>query len=280
MAPEPGREISVLVVDDEPSFREGLVHALTAEGFAVRTASDGAEALDAFRAQRPDLVLLDVMLPIVSGIDVCRQIRAEAETPVIMVSARSEEIDAVVGLEVGADDYIAKPYRLRELVARMRTVLRRHAATEGAAALGDGTTTGADREPAAQRNPSGPSGPSGSIGPSGPSSTDRRGSSTVAVDDLELDEDRHEVRLAGELVDLPLKEFQLLAQLMRNVGYVVTRADLIDRVWGYDYVGDTKTLDVHIKRLRSKLEADPSSPKRIVTIRGLGYKMIAHPNAG
>ncbi|NIR37348.1 MAG: response regulator transcription factor, partial [Actinobacteria bacterium] len=195
--------VSVLVVDDEPAFREGLRQALKQEGFVVHLAADGEEALEVFDAHRPDLVLLDVMLPRMSGIDVCRRIRAVDETPVIMVSARNEEIDAVVALEVGADDYVSKPYRVRELVARMRTVLRR---------ADVGSTRAAEAE------------------------------EVVTVGELELDRSRHEVRLAGELVQLPLKEFQLLALLMENHGIVVTRQTLIDRVWGYDYVGDTKTL--------------------------------------
>ena len=226
--------ISVLVVDDEPAFREGLRQALKQEGFIVHLAADGEEALEVYRAYHPDLVLLDVMLPRMSGIDVCREIRATDDTPVIMVSARNEEIDAVVALEVGADDYVSKPYRVRELIARMRTVLRR---------AGGGST----REEAP--------------------------SSVLEVGDIALDRDRHEVTIAGELVQLPLKEFQLLALLMENAGIVVTRQTLIDRVWGYDYVGDTKTLDVHIKRLRAKVEPSPDTPERIVTIRGLGYKL-------
>jgi len=228
--------VSVLVVDDEPAFREGLRQALRKEGFVVHLAADGEEAMEVFEAVSPGLVLLDVMLPRMSGIDVCRKIRAAGTTPVIMVSARNEEIDAVVALEVGADDYVAKPYRVRELVARMRTVLRRSV--------------------------------------SDPGSSDRH-SGQLSVDDLVLDHERHEVRLDGADVQMPLKEFQLLEVLMENVGIVVTRDSLIDRVWGYDYIGDTKTLDVHVKRLRSKIEVDASHPRRIVTIRGLGYKLVA-----
>ncbi len=228
--------VSVLVVDDEPAFREGLRQALRKEGFAVHLAADGEQALDMFRSVAPDLVLLDVMLPRMSGIDVCREIRAAGPTPVIMVSARNEEIDAVVALEVGADDYVAKPYRVRELVARMRTVLRR---------------SGPDLSVAEQHG------------------------GRICVDDLVLDHERHEVRLRGDEVQLPLKEFQLLEVLMENVGIVVTRDTLIDRVWGYDYIGDTKTLDVHVKRLRAKIETDAGHPERIVTIRGLGYKLTA-----
>jgi len=228
--------LSVLVVDDEPSFREGLRQALRNEGFAVHLAADGEEALDLFRSVSPDLVLLDVMLPRMSGIDVCREIRAAGSTPVIMVSARNEEIDAVVALEVGADDYVAKPYRVRELVARMRTVLRRSV----------------------------PDSPNGDVA-----------HDLLSVDDLVLDHERHEVTVHGDEVHMPLKEFQLLEVLMENVGIVVTRDTLIDRVWGYDYIGDTKTLDVHVKRLRAKIEVDAAHPRRIVTIRGLGYKLVA-----
>lgn len=224
---------TILVVDDEPAFRIALEQALRKEGFVIHTANDGEQALVLFDQVHPDIVLLDVMLPRMSGVDVCRYIRTKSDAPVIMVSAKSEEIDAVVALEVGADDYITKPYRLRELIARMRTVLRRAGA---GVALKEQDT---DLE----------------VGP------------------VSLDRERHEVKLHGQTVDLPLKEFQLLAELMQQAGYVVTRDDLINRVWGYDYIGDTKTLDVHIKRLRSKIEVDPGDPLLITTIRGLGYKM-------
>ena len=228
--------VRVLVVDDEPSYREGLQVALGAEGFLVDMAADGEEALAMFEALEPDIVLLDVMLPRLSGIDVCRRIRSQYDTPVIMVSARREEIDTVVGLEVGADDYVAKPYRVRELVARMRTVMRRgRARTAGSA----------------------------------------NGAATLSIGDVTVDRDRHEVTVAGELERMPLKEFEVLALLIENAGFVVTRQTLIDRVWGFDYVGNTKTLDVHIKRLRSRIERDPADPERIVTIRGLGYKYLA-----
>ena len=223
---------TVLVVEDEESFVEALTIGLRREGFHVQVARDGAQALDMFDAVHPDLVLLDVMLPKVSGIDVCRQLRKKSQVPIIMVTAKGAEIDTVVGLEVGADDYVTKPYRLRELVARMRAVLRR--APRGADGGGqDGV---------------------------------------LEVGDVRLDSQRHEVVIRGEEVQLPLKEFELLELLLDNAGRVLTRDTLIDRVWGADYVGDTKTLDVHVKRLRSKVEDDPSSPSRIVTIRGLGYK--------
>jgi two-component system response regulator RegX3 len=200
----------------------------------VQVARDGAEALDVFDAVQPDLVLLDVMLPKVSGIDVCRELRRRSSVPIIMVTAKGGEIDTVVGLEVGADDYVTKPYRLRELVARMRAVLRRRGAE--------------------------------------PTTAAPLGGEAISVGDVALDPERHEVVIRGEDVQLPLKEFELLELLLANAGRVLTRETLIDRVWGTDYVGDTKTLDVHVKRLRAKVEPDPSAPARIVTIRGLGYK--------
>jgi two-component system response regulator RegX3 len=225
---------TVLVVEDEESFIEALTAGLGREGFRVQVARDGAQALALFPVVEPDLVLLDVMLPKVSGIDVCREIRKTSKVPIIMVTAKASEIDTVVGLEVGADDYVAKPYRVRELVARMRAVLRR---TQDAA------------EPSA--------GPTDEV---------------LVVGDVSLDPERHVVVIRGEEVALPLKEFELLALLLANAGRVLSRDVLIDRVWGHDYVGDTKTLDVHVKRLRGKVEEDPSTPVRIVTIRGLGYK--------
>ncbi len=225
-------DLTVLVVEDEASFVDALTVGLQREGFRVQVARDGAEALDVFDAVRPDLVLLDVMLPKVSGIDVCRELRRRSSVPIIMVSAKGDEIDAVVGLEVGADDYVTKPYRLRELVARMRAVLRRRTGD-------DETSTGGE---------------------------------ALEVGDVALDPERHEVIIRGAAVQLPLKEFELLEILLANAGRVLPRDTLIDRVWGADYVGDTKTLDVHVKRLRAKVESDPSAPSRIVTIRGLGYK--------
>jgi two-component system response regulator RegX3 len=226
-------DTTVLVVEDEDSFVEALTIGLKREGFRVQVARDGAQALELFDAVKPDLVLLDVMLPKVSGIDVCREIRSKSKVPIIMVTAKGSEIDTVVGLEVGADDYVTKPYRMRELVARIRAVLRRTPLDAHAAVLsGD----------------------------------------AVEVGDVSLDPERHEVVIRGANVSLPLKEFELLGLLLENAGRVLTRETLIDRVWGADYVGDTKTLDVHIKRLRAKVEDDPSNPVRIVTIRGLGYK--------
>src|SRR5688500_5456666 len=217
-------ETTVLLVEDEDSFIEALTVGLSREGFRVQVARDGSEALALFDAVDPDLVLLDVMLPKVSGIDVCRELRQRSQVPIIMVTAKSAEIDTVVGLEVGADDYVTKPYRLRELVARIRAVLRRR------------PLAGAEAAP----------------------STD-----AIEVGDVMLDPERHEVSIRGTAVRLPLKEFDLLALLLESAGRVLTRDTLIDRVWGSDYVGDTKTLDVHIKRLRTKVELEPSSPTRI-----------------
>ena len=232
----PGSEVTALVVEDEDSFIDALTVGLKREGFRVHVAKDGAEALDVFDTVRPDIVLLDVMLPKVSGLDVCRELRSRSKVPIIMVTAKGAEIDTVVGLEVGADDYVTKPYRLRELVARMRAVLRR-APDETSLLL--------------------------------------HGDEVLAVGDVVLDPERHEVTIRGAAVTLPLKEFELLTVLLDNAGRVLTRDVLIDRVWGHDYVGDTKTLDVHVKRLRAKVEDDPSNPTRIITIRGLGYKYDA-----
>ena len=230
----PGPPTRVLVVEDEEAFIEALQVGLVREGFDVEVARDGAEAITMFDSGDFDLVLLDVMLPTLSGVDVCRELRTRSDVPIIMVTAKASEIDTVVGLEVGADDYVAKPYRLRELVARMRAVLRRRPAA------------GEAEDPDAEV--------------------------ILAGGGVELNVERHEVRVRGELVSLPLKEFEVLGLLMENRGRVLSRATLIDRVWGHDYVGDTKTLDVHIKRLRTKVEEDPSHPVLITTIRGLGYK--------
>ena len=226
---------TVLVVEDEESFIEALLIGLDKEGFRVEVARDGLEALAKFDIVHPDIVLLDVMLPRMSGIDVCRQLRKKSQVPIIMVTAKAAEIDTVVGLEVGADDYITKPYRMRELVARMRAVMRRVSTERGS------TPTEID-------------------------------GSVLEVGDVSLDPDEHIVRVRGDHIQMPLKEFELLHLLLANAGRVLARETLIDRVWGIDYVGDTKTLDVHIKRLRAKIEDEPSDPKRIVTIRGLGYK--------
>jgi two-component system response regulator RegX3 len=223
---------TVLVVEDEESFIEALQIGLKREGFKVEVARDGMQALEMFDRVNPDLILLDVMLPKMSGIDVCRQLRKKTTTPIIMVTAKGAEIDTVVGLEVGADDYVTKPYRLRELTARMRAVMRRVPSSRGGELEG----------------------------------------SSLTVGDISIDPEVYEVVIRGESVKLPLKEFELLHILMTNAGRVLPRETLIDRVWGTDYVGDTKTLDVHIKRLRSKIKEDSAQPVRIVTIRGLGYK--------
>ena len=222
----------ILVVEDEASFSEALEFLLGKEGFSVVTADTGAEALKKFDQGGIDLVLLDLMIPEVSGTEVCRQIRTKSRVPIIMLTAKDSEVDKVVGLEIGADDYVTKPYSSRELVARIRAVLRRNS--------GDAI----DSE-----------------------------SGLMTVGPVRMDVDRHQVAVNGNPVSLPLKEFELLEFLMRNAGRVLTRMQLIDRVWGSDYVGDTKTLDVHIKRLRAKIETDPANPTLIQTVRVLGYKM-------
>ena len=229
----------VLVVEDEKSFVEALKVGLDREGFDVKVAEDGLMALDLFRTFKPDLILLDVMLPKISGLDVCKEIRTESKVPIIMVTAKGEEIDTVVGLEVGADDYVTKPYRLREVVARMRSLLRRSNWSDETEAISEGRV--------------------------------------ITVSDIQIDIDKYEVKVRNEIVDFPLKEFELLLLLLENAGRVLTRDVLIDRVWGFDYVGDTKTLDVHIKRLRSKVEKDPSKPMSIITVRGVGYKFVDTP---
>jgi two-component system response regulator RegX3 len=223
----------VLVVEDEESFSDALSYMLRREGYEVEVAASGPDALQSFERAGADLVLLDVMLPGLSGTEVCRVLRAKSNVPIIMVTARDAEIDKVVGLELGADDYVTKPFSSRELIARIRAVLRRGAEQEE-------LVTG-----------------------------------TVEAGPVRMDVDRHLVSVSGEPVSLPLKEFDLLELLLRNAGRVLTRGQLIDRVWGSDYVGDTKTLDVHVKRLRSKIEPDPSNPKYLVTVRGLGYKFEA-----
>jgi len=228
---------SVLIVEDEESLADPLAFLLRKEGFEATVVTDGPSALAEFDRAGADIVLLDLMLPGMSGTDVCKQLRSRSGVPVIMVTARDSEIDKVVGLELGADDYVTKPYRLRELVARIRAVLRRHG---GDAPVAEGVT-----------------------------------GEVLSVGDVSLDPARHEVVVRGEEVALPLKEFELLTILLENAGRVLAREVLIDRVWGHDYVGDTKTLDVHVKRLRAKVEQDPSNPTRIVTIRGLGYKYEA-----
>jgi two-component system response regulator RegX3 len=229
-------QTTILVAEDEDSFVDALAVGLRREGFLVEVARDGPQAVEMFDSTHPDLILLDLMLPRMSGLDVCREIRSRSNVPIIMVTAKSEEIDTVVGLEVGADDYVTKPYKLRELVARMRAVLRRAPQAEEDAGEGKGVLE---------------------VGP------------------IHLDPDRHQVKVRGEEVRLPLKEFELLELLLSNAGRVLTRDVLIDRVWGPHYVGDTKTLDVHMKRLRARIEEDPSNPRLITTIRGLGYRFEA-----
>lgn len=223
----------VLIVEDEESYRETLSYLLAREGFEVLTAADGASGLATFDRHGADIVLLDLMMPGLSGTEVCRQLRQRSAVPIIMVTARDEEIDKVVGLELGADDYVTKPFGGRELVARIRAVLRRGVAE-------------VDLLP-----------------------------DVLEAGGVRMDVERHEVTVDGATVQLALKEFELLEILIRNAGRVMTRGQLIDRVWGADYVGDTKTLDVHVKRLRAKIEPDPSEPVRLTTVRGLGYRLEA-----
>jgi two-component system, OmpR family, response regulator RegX3 len=223
---------TLLVIEDEESISATLAYMLTREGFDVRVANTGPAGLEEFDRYGADLVLLDLMLPGLPGTEVCRQLRERSDVPVIMLTARDSEIDKVVGLELGADDYVTKPFSARELVARIRAVLRRR---------------GGDQQEA-------------------PNST------ALEAGPVRLDADRHTVTVRGEAVALPLREFELLQMLLRNSGRVLTRHQLIDRLWGNDYVGDTKTLDVHVKRLRSRIEPEPAQPRHIVTVRGLGYK--------
>ncbi|MGP4015168.1 response regulator [Saccharopolyspora sp. 5N708] len=223
----------VLIVEDEESFADPLAFLLRKEGFTAAVAANGPEALDEFDRNGADIVLLDLMLPGMSGTDVCKQLRQRSSVPVIMVTARDSEIDKVVGLELGADDYVTKPYSARELIARVRAVLRRRGEAE-------------ELQP-----------------------------QVLAAGPVRMDVERHVVTVDGADVNLPLKEFDLLEYLLRNVGRVLTRGQLIDRVWGADYVGDTKTLDVHVKRLRSKVEPNPADPRYLITVRGLGYKFEA-----
>jgi two-component system, OmpR family, response regulator RegX3 len=220
----------ILVVEDEESFSDPLSYLLRKEGYEVEVAPDGLKALEAFDRSGADLVLLDLMLPGLSGTDVCRRLRSASAVPIIMLTAKDGEIDKVVGLEIGADDYVTKPYSSRELLARIKAVLRRRG------------------EPEELVPP------------------------TLEAGPVRMDVDRHVVTVRGEPISLPLKEFELLELLLRNAGRVLTRLQLIDRVWGSDYVGDTKTLDVHVKRLRAKIEDDPGAPQLLTTVRGLGYK--------
>jgi two-component system, OmpR family, response regulator RegX3 len=262
VAVEVPAQTRVLLAEDDESFIDALVIGLAREGFDVTVATDGTEALRLFAEVEPDLVLLDVMLPRLSGIDVCRSIRAHSTVPIIMVTAKGTEIDTVVGLEVGADDYVTKPYRLRELVARMRAVLRR--------TPGDGEAESADGDGQGESATDGD-------GSSRPRSAERRPDpgSVLEAGGIQVDVDRHLVFIRGDEVHLRRKEFELLSLLMENAGRLLTRDVLIDRIWGSDYFGDTKTLDVHIKRLRTHIEEDPSTPKLITTIRGVGYRFDA-----
>lgn len=222
----------ILVVEDEDSFSDALSFLLGKEGFDVTVAADGVTALEIFSRDGADLVLLDLMLPGLSGTEVCRQLRQKSSVPIIMLTAKESEVDKVVGLELGADDYVTKPYSSRELIARIRAVMRRRQEPEQSSGL-------------------------------------------LAVGPVRMDIERHIASVNNVQISLPLKEFELLEFLLRNSGRVLTRTQLIDRVWGSDYVGDTKTLDVHIKRLRSKIERDPANPEFILTVRGLGYKFAS-----
>ena len=225
---------SILLVEDEATYRDTLAFKLRRDGYDVFAVGDGKEAVDSFDRAQPDIVILDLMLPGLSGTEVCRQIRQKSSVPVIMLTAKDSEIDKVVGLEIGADDYVTKPYSYRELLARMRAVLRRGAPEEA---------EGED--------------------------------STLSVGRVYMNTDRHEVRIDGETIAMPLREFELLELFMRNPNRVLTRGQIIDRIWGPNYIGDTKTLDVHVKRVRSKIELDPSSPAMLRTVRGLGYKLVS-----
>jgi two-component system response regulator RegX3 len=223
----------ILVVEDEESFSDALSYMLRKEGFEVAVAGNGPDGLAEFGRSGADLVLLDLMLPGLSGVEVCRQLRLSSDVPVIMLTAKDSEVDKVVGLEIGADDYVTKPFSTRELVARIRAVLRRR------------------------------------------SQPDEATDDVLEAGPVRMDVERHVVTVAGEATAMPLKEFELLELLLRNAGRVLTRSQLIDRIWGTDYVGDTKTLDVHVKRLRAKIEPVPAEPKHLLTVRGLGYKFEA-----
>ena len=227
---------NILVVEDDRNISDLIRMYLEKEGFEVRSAYDGGKAIEEYDKQAPDMVLLDIMLPVVDGWGVCAHIREKGKTPIIMLTAKSAEIDKVVGLEIGADDYVTKPYSFRELLARIRAVMRRNQATAQA---------------------------SGTVDDDIP----------LVCGDIAMQVGQHQVTVRGETVFFPLKEFELLEYLMQNKGRVMTRHQLIDRIWGSDYVGDTKTLDVHVKRVRSKIEEDPAHPKYLTTVRGLGYKI-------
>jgi len=235
----------ILLVEDEESYREPLEYLLRREGYDVVTAATGPDALDRFAETGADLVLLDLMLPGLPGTEVCRRLRAVSDVPVIMLTAKDGEIDKVVGLELGADDYVTKPYSSRELLARVRAVLRRREAVPAP------------------------------VAPAPDDDLPDEDQSRLVLGPVEMDVDRHVVKVHDQQVAFPLKEFELLELLLRNPGRVLTRGQLIDRIWGADYVGDTKTLDVHVKRVRAKIEDDPSTPRLLTTVRGLGYKLSA-----
>lgn len=224
----------ILVVEDEPTYREMLKFNFERDGFDVVTVDDGPSGLAEFESNGADVIILDLMLPGMSGNEVCRQVRTTSNVPIIMLTAKDSEIDKVVGLEIGADDYVTKPYSYRELVARVRAVLRR-----------------AGEPPASSEE-----------------------SDVLRVGRIEMDTDAHEVRVGGELISMPLREFELLELLMRNPDRVLTRGQILDRIWGMDYVGDSKTLDVHVKRIRAKIEENPVKPEVLLTVRGLGYKLV------
>jgi two-component system response regulator RegX3 len=222
----------VLIVEDEPALADSIRYGLEREGYECTVLADGMRSVDFVRSWRPDVVLLDLMLPGMPGTDVCREIRKIGRVPIVMVTAKDTEADKVVGLELGADDYITKPFGMRELIARVRAVMRR-----SAEAADDGSRA-----------------------------------TSLAGGPVEMDTERHEVRVRGEVVELPPKEFSLLETLLRRSGKLMTRESLIAQVWGEDYYGDTRTLDVHVKRLRGKLESDPRKPRHLITVRGLGYR--------
>jgi two-component system OmpR family response regulator len=223
-----------MVVEDDANLLNALAYNLGREGYAVITAADGEQALETARREKPDLIILDIMLPRLSGLEVCRILRREMTVPILMLTARAEETDKIVGLELGADDYITKPFSIRELLARVRAVLRRADMTRAAPA---------------------------------------EAASTLKIEDLEIDPARHRATRRGEALDLTPKEFELLAFLARNKGFVFSREQLLEKVWGYDYAGDTRTIDVHVRWLRRKIEADPQQPRHLITIRGIGYKL-------
>ena len=240
----------ILLVEDEESYRDPLTYQLSREGFEVVTAATGPQALAEYDRVGADLVLLDLMLPGLSGTEVCRQLRARGDVPIIMLTAKDAEIDKVVGLELGADDYVTKPYSFRELLARVRAVLRRRETVPAGAAVAAAASSALAVD---------------------------QDDETLVLGPVRMDVERHVVHVNDQVVAFPLKEFELLELLLRHAGRVLTRGQLIELVWGSDYVGDTKTLDVHVKRVRAKIEADPANPRLLLTVRGLGYKLTDEP---